>query len=83
VEKNFTGKQVQQAHMRLAMRRRQWIRSALPEFRGSIRIADVMAAEPGPARDAMIHAWCAAVWQAWQDSRAPIAALLKDELAIE
>ncbi|MGA3035207.1 MAG: DUF5946 family protein [Terracidiphilus sp.] len=83
VEKNFTGRQVQEAHMRLAKRRRQWIRPALPEFRGAIRIRDVLAAEPGTARDAMIHAWCADVWRAWQASKTPIVALVKDELGIE
>lgn len=82
VEKKFTGKQVQQAHMRLARQRRQWIRPALPEFRGTVRIRDVLAAEPGTARDAMIHAWCVDVWRAWHASRAPIVTLVKDELGI-
>ena len=34
VEKGFTGKQAQRAHMQLAKRRRSWIRPALPKERG-------------------------------------------------
>jgi hypothetical protein len=83
LEKNFTGKQVQLAHMRMARRRRSWPRLALPQTQASITVADVVAAEPGPARDAMIHNWCAAVWDAWQESRAQIAALAKAELDVD
>jgi Family of unknown function (DUF5946) len=83
VEKGFTCRQVQQAHMRLARRRRQWTLPVLPEFRGAIRIADVLAAEQDPARYAMIHAWSAAVWQAYEQSRASMMALAKVELGIE
>jgi len=84
LEKNFTGKQVQQMHMRLANRRKQWPRLPLPSGpRGAITVAAVMAAPPGPARDEMIRDWCETVWQAWQASRPQIVNLLKQELDIE
>jgi len=44
---------------------------------------NVMAAPPGPARDEMIRAWCASVWQAWQSSRSQIVNLLKQELDLD
>jgi len=83
LEKNFTGRQVQQTHMRLARRRKQWPR--LPPQsgpRGAVTVSAVMATPPGPARDEMVRAWCMSVWQTWQDSRPQILNLLKQELDI-
>jgi hypothetical protein len=82
VEKRFTGKQVQRVHMDLARRRREWTRPALPDERGLVGIEDVLAAEPGEARDAMIRVWCESVWDAWGQSHTSIRALLQDELGI-
>ena len=83
LEKNFTGRQVQLAHTRMARRRKQWPRFPLPTQPTSITVAGVLAAAPGPARDAMISAWCATVWGVWQPSRPQISALAKSELDID
>jgi hypothetical protein len=84
LEKDFTGRQVQQMHMRLASRRKQWPRLHPPsEPRGDITVSTVMAAPPGAARDEMVRAWCASVWQTWQASRPQIVNLLKQELDID
>lgn len=83
LEKGFTGRQVQLAHMRMARRRRSWPQLPLPKKRANITVADVVAAEPGPARDAMIRQWCAAVWETWDESRPQIAALAKAELDVD
>ena len=81
LEKNPTGKQVQQMHMRLARRRKDWPRlSVRAGPRGDVRVSAVMAVPPGPARDEIIRAWCASVWQTWQDCRPQIRNLLKQEL---
>jgi uncharacterized protein DUF5946 len=82
VERNFTGRQVQQAHMRLAKRRKQWFCPELPEHRGALVISDVMAAKPGNERDAMIRKWCTSVWEAWRGARDQIVDLAKWELDI-
>jgi len=82
VEKNFTGRQVQKAHMQLAKRRRQWFRPQLPTDRGAIVVADVIAAAPGPQRDAMIHDWCVSVWEAFRAARGQIVDLARNELGI-
>lgn len=82
LEKNFTGRQVQKAHMTLANRRKQWPRPLLPKDRGSIAISDVLAAATGPPRDAMIHNWCVSVWKACKETLPLIAELAKDELGI-
>jgi hypothetical protein len=84
LEKGFTGRQVQQMHMRLARRRKQWPRLSLPSGpRGDVTVSTVLAAPPGPARDEMIRSWCASVWQTWQASRPRIVDLLKEELDID
>jgi len=83
VERGFTGRQVQKAHMQLAKRRKQWLRPQLPRERGSVAIADVIGAAPGRQRDAMIHDWCVSVWEAWRSARDQIVELARDELGIE
>lgn len=81
-EKGFTGRQVQAAHMRMAAKRKQWPKIALPEKRGEITIEHVLAASPGTDRDAAIESWCGSVWKASHESRVVIADLLKRELDI-
>jgi hypothetical protein len=82
LEKQFTGRQVQKVHMQLANRRKTWPMLPLPTARGSIRVADVLAEAAGPSRDAMIHRWCASVWEPFQASQPEIAQLLAVELDI-
>jgi hypothetical protein len=80
VERNQTGKQVQHIHMLLARRRKQWPTIELPESRGEISVADVVAIAPGPERDAMIDRWCASVWEAYASSRDQVIELIRTEL---
>lgn len=82
VEKNFTGRQVQKFHMKLAKIRRPWVRPQLPKERGAITVRHVLAAAAGPSRDALIDSWCASVWEAWKESHDHIANLAKNELGI-
>lgn len=78
VERGFSGKQVQRAHMELSRRRRSWPSFPLPRERGSITPVQVMAAPPGPERDSAISAWCASVWSAFSGSHGAVAELLKE-----
>ena len=82
LEKNFTGRQVQRAHMQLARYRRPWVAPSIPEQHAALRVADVLAAPPGPERNAMIRRWCEAVWQHWQHARPQIEALAQSELGV-
>lgn len=77
VEKQFTGRQVQLAHMKLAREKRPWPSFALPANRGAMTVADVMAAPEGARRDAAIHAWAASVWAAYREARPVIEELLR------
>lgn len=78
LDRGRSGRQVQQAHMRLARRKREWPPFPLPGQRGSLTAIDVMMAAAGPERDRAVDAWCASVWDAYAASHAAVAALLQD-----
>jgi hypothetical protein len=76
LERGFTGRQVQLAHMALGRQSRAWPAFGLPADRGAVTARDVLAASPGPERDRMIDEWCASVWAAFHDQRPAVEALL-------
>jgi hypothetical protein len=78
VEKQYSGHEVQKAHMQLGRRKREWPRVYLPEDRGSITVADVLAASAGPERDRAIEEWCRSVWTALAANRKTIIDLLRE-----
>ncbi|WZO98594.1 DUF5946 family protein [Isosphaeraceae bacterium EP7] len=78
VERGYSGRQVQLAHMALARRKRAWPVFPLPPDRGRITAADVLAVPEGPSRDEMIHEWCACVWGEFRASRQAVEDLLKE-----
>jgi hypothetical protein len=80
LEEGYSGRAVQKAHMRLAKQRKQWPSFPLPAERGSVTVADVVAVQPGPERDAAIERWCKSVWEAWSGSREQVRELLRAEL---
>ena len=65
VERGFTGRQVQQAHIRMARASARWPRFDPPQDVGPLTVADVVAVGQGPRRDEKLMAWCASVWNAW------------------
>lgn len=83
LEWNYTGRQVQLAHMRMATHRKPWPRLLLPAQRGAIRVAHVLLAAPGPDRDAMIHRWAASVWPCFSGARPQIVEIARKELGVE
>lgn len=76
VEKGWTGREVQLAHMKLAREKHAWPPIVVPPMRGAIDVLTVLAAPTGD-RDAMIHRWCRSVWGAYSDQRAVIETLLR------
>ena len=83
LEKNYTGRQVQLAHMQMAKNKKPWPRFILPKQRGDITVSDVLALAPGSERDAMINKWCASVWEAYRESRQTVIDLAKTELSLD
>jgi hypothetical protein len=78
VERAWSGRHVQLAHMKLAQRKRRWPAWLLPRERGTVTAADVMLASPGSERDQAIDAWCASVWNAFRDNRDAVVSLLAE-----
>jgi GNAT superfamily N-acetyltransferase len=77
LEKNYSGRQVQQAHMHMGKHKREWPIFGLPTQRGEITVSDVIAATEGPERDAKIKTWCASVWQAYHEDHRTVETLVK------
>jgi len=77
VERGFTGREVQLAHMALARRPEPWPVAVLPLASWPMTAVDVMAAPAGPDRDAKISAWAASVWAAYAGNRDAVEALLR------
>jgi len=80
IEKGFTGREVQIAHVKLAKHRKEWPEFDLPAFRGDITLYDVLNAPRGPERDEMIHKWCVSVWDTYSDNHKKVAGLVQAEL---
>jgi hypothetical protein len=80
LEKNFSGKEVQNAHIRLGKRKKTWPKFNLPENRGNISIQDVLRVPEGLKRDMMIIRWCGSVWEAYSESHEKVFYLVKNEL---
>jgi Family of unknown function (DUF5946) len=78
LEKQYSGHQVQRVHMELGHRKREWPRVHVPKDRGSMTVADVLAASAGPDRDMAIGNWCRSVWTAFGANRQTIIALLRE-----
>ena len=78
VEKQYSGRQVQKAHMELGRRKREWPSVYLPEDRGAMTAADVLAAPAGPERDRAIDEWCRSVWTAFLANRQTVVTLLRE-----
>lgn len=74
-ERGYTGQQVQHMHTLLARRSKRWPRFAPPAVVGAVTVWDVLRAEPGEQRDAMLRRWGQSVWDAWQAERARVASL--------
>jgi hypothetical protein len=76
IEKQFSGRQVQLAHMKLGREKEAWPVFQLPEKRGAVTVANILAATAGAERDEMIHQWCVSVWEAYRENRQVISDLL-------
>lgn len=80
VEKKYSGREVQLAHMKLANQRKAWPTFKLPEQRGEITVSDVLKVPAGPKRDEAIYNWCVSVWEACRECRQQVIYLTEKEL---
>ncbi len=75
VDKNYTGRQVQEAHLQMSKKTKDFVKIILPETRGSITVKNVLDTPPGVQRDEMIRQWCISVWNAFSDQHDKIISL--------
>ncbi len=71
-EKNYSGKQVQQAHQRMASITKKFIKINLPTNRGYVSVADVLKEPSGTERNLMIKKWALSVWNAYSSQHEQI-----------
>lgn len=72
VEKNCTGKQVQDAHLQMTNKPKEYPKIILPENRGEITVKDVLDQPAGAKRDEMINKWAVSAWAAFSNQRVKI-----------
>ena len=79
LDRGYTGREVQRAHMRLGRRKRTWPVLPRPTDLTCMTAADVMRHPPGDARDESVLRWAGEVWQCWASAHQTIATLCADE----
>jgi hypothetical protein len=77
VEKGWTGRRVQRAHMELGNRMKEWPALPPPRERAALHVGTVLATPPGEPRDRAIEEWARAVWESWKAEHGAIEALLE------
>jgi len=80
LEKGYTGREVQLAHMRMAGGKKDWPRFNPPTRRSPLTIANVLNADEGPSRDEALANWCRSVWQSWSADHSQITQLVEARL---
>lgn len=80
IEKNFTGKEVQNAHVKLGKKRKNWPKFSLPVKRGDFSVKNVMACPEGFKRNMAIEDWCLSVWLAYSHCQEDVRKLVRKEL---
>jgi hypothetical protein len=76
-ERNYSGKKVQQVHMILGNKMKEWPPFEPPKEKATLTVTDALKAEAGPGRDEMIRQWAKSVWNIWKLEHAKIEKLLK------
>lgn len=68
IERGFTGREIQLAHMKMTQKKQLWPTFDLPVNRGNISISDVLRAEEGAKRDDQIKEWCRSIWDTYEQN---------------
>ncbi len=75
-EKGCSGKQVQHMHLLLSRRAKTWPVFTRPAHMEALTVQDVLQAQPGEDRDAMLRRWSQSVWDAWGQEHERVKALI-------
>jgi hypothetical protein len=66
LEKGYTGRQVQLAHMKIASLMKDWPRLEPPARKAELTVMDVLMAESDAEKEKMLMKWAASVWGIWE-----------------
>ena len=80
-EHNYTGRQVQKAHMLLARTSKKWPQFRLPEEKASLTVLDVLKT-PENERNDMLREWGKAVWSIWKSEHTKVAEFVQERLNV-
>ena len=69
LEKGYTGRQVQLAHVKMTNHKHLIPNLSIPDDKGSMTIEHILKATEGELRDNAIKEWCASVWKAYSKER--------------
>lgn len=83
LEKNYSGRQVQQAHMKMAKHKQVWPVFKYPQHKGDVTIQEVLLAPPGNERDTMIKEWNESVWNTYKENHETVRVLVNSILKLE
>ncbi|PPD57652.1 DUF5946 family protein [Dehalogenimonas etheniformans] len=82
-ERDYTGRQVQLAHMALAKQSKQWHRFNPPPMTGTLTVSNVLNSINGENYRKNIHDWAGSVWTAWASTHTQVAELAKRYLKLD
>ena len=72
IEKDFTGKEIQEFHTLMSNTKIKQPNFELPKNRGEVNIDMVLKAEIGEVRKRMIKIWCCSIWKAFNNSHSEV-----------
>jgi hypothetical protein len=81
LEKGYTGRQVQLAHMSIAKTREDWPRLEPPDQPAFVTVMDVLCAGTDAEKDVLVRKWMDAVWESWADRHAWVRKTTEDLLS--
>jgi hypothetical protein len=66
MEKGYTGRELQLAHMKIGVTKRDWPQLDLPVHPAELNVMDVLLAETDKGKDEMLMQWASSVWMSWE-----------------
>lgn len=78
IEKNYSGREVQLAHMKMGKFKRDWPRFDIPINKGRITVFNVLESTEGEERDRLIQDWMRDVWDAYKENQEQVRNLIKE-----
>lgn len=76
LDRGWTGREVQRAHVALGLGSRDWPVFPPPSRPGWLTAADVLKVAEGPQRVSMVMTWMASVWRAWAPAHEEVRSFL-------